>query len=126
MENGAWYSGKVVAGHQNGRKWNYPTANLEQVTPKPTLNNGVYAAWARVENVNYAAMLYVGNRPTLGYEIPVIELHLLDYQGDLYGSDVAFCVVAAVRGEMKFNSIDELVMRISVDEKLIREILNQC
>lgn len=126
MENGNWYSGKVVAGHQNGRTWNYPTANLEQVSPVLSLENGVYAAWTRVGEEKHGAMLYVGSRPTLGYDVPVVELHLLDYQGDLYGKDLEFQVVSQVRGEMKFETVDALVQRISEDEKRIREILKAC
>ena len=119
-----WHSGSVVHGHANGRKWQYPTINLADIHPVISIDAGVYAAKVKVAGKTLAAMLYCGNRPTLNLTEPVIELHLLDFHGDLYGQQVEFVVLDRVRGEQKFASVDELAAQLRADELAIRRLLN--
>lgn len=120
-----WHSGKVVHGNANGRKWHYPTINLTEIEPALDLENGVYAVALRLaDNKTYQGMLYAGTRPTLQLKEKVLEIHLLDYQGDLYGQVVNFQIVKKVREEEKFNSVEALAQQLSEDEKHIRMILN--
>lgn len=119
MEN-KWHSAKVVHGNQNGRKWGYPTINLAEVKPVLNLSTGVYAARVQAVGRFYMAMLYIGTRPTLSLSEPVVEIHLLDFQGDLYGQEVLFQEVEQIRGEKKFGTVEELIYQLQADEKSIR------
>ncbi len=83
----------------------------------------MYAAKVKVAEKTLAAMLYCGQRPTLNLTEPVVELHLLDFQGDLYGQQVEFVVLQRVRGEQKFASVEELVSQLRRDEAAVRELL---
>ncbi len=118
-----WYSGCVIHGLENGRKWHYPTINLADIHPVMSIEAGVYAAKVKVAEKTLAAMLYCGQRPTLNLTEPVVELHLLDFQGDLYGQQVEFVVLQRVRGEQKFASVEELVSQLRRDEAAVRELL---
>ena len=118
-----WHSGSVIHGLENGRKWHYPTINLADIHPVMSIEAGVYAAKVKVAEKKLAAMLYCGHRPTLELSEPVVELHLLDFQGDLYGQQVEFLVLDRVRGERKFASVDELAAQLRADELAVRELL---
>ncbi|MCQ2280635.1 MAG: riboflavin kinase [Bacteroidales bacterium] len=120
-----WHSGTVVHGNANGRKWNYPTINLANVEPALAVENGVYAVVLQLsEKELFQGMLYVGTRPTLKLSERVFEIHLFDYQGDLYEQTVSFRIVKRVRGEMQFDSVTALAKQLSEDEKNIRLLLN--
>jgi len=109
-------AGKVVRGDEVGRKLGFPTANLEfsgLVIP-PT---GVYAAHALVRGGRHRAVLNIGRRPTLEMPDPQlrVEVHLLNFQGDLYGEDMEVEFVQKLRDEKKFASVEELKTQISHD-----------
>ena len=97
---------------------------MADIHPVISIDAGVYAAKVKVAGKTLAAMLYCGNRPTLNLTEPVIELHLLDFHGDLYGQQVEFVVLDRVRGEQKFASVDELAAQLRADELAIRRLLN--
>lgn len=118
-----WYSGTVAHGLQNGRAFGYPTANLTDVTPLLELAPGVYAAKVLVHGSEYGAMLYVGTRPTLGLTESTLEIHLLDFDGDLYGTSLQFAMLGKIRDERNFPSVAALVEQIRRDEAEIREHL---
>ena len=118
-----WYSGTVAHGLQNGRTFGYPTANLTDVTPPSELSPGVYAAKVRFNGSEYGAMLYVGTRPTLGLTESTLEIHLFDFDGDLYGTSLAFALLGKIREERNFSTVAALVAQIRRDEAGIREML---
>lgn len=118
-----WYSGTVAHGLQNGRAFGYPTANLTDVAPPLELTPGVYAARVRVSGSEYGAMLYVGTRPTLGLTEPTLEIHLFDFDGDLYGISLEFALLGKIRDERNFPSVAELVAQLRRDETEIRAVL---
>jgi riboflavin kinase / FMN adenylyltransferase len=109
-------AGEVQGGAQRGRQLGFPTANLipppEQVLPA----HGVYAGEATIASgVVYPSVANVGTRPTFGEQQPLIEVHLLDFTGDLYGQQVAFDFVERVRTIRRFESIDALRAQIAED-----------
>lgn len=128
-ENGTaglvWYSGMVAHGLQNGRTFGYPTANVTGVTPPLELAPGVYAAKVRAGGSEYGAMLYVGTRPTLGLTESTLEIHLFDFDGDLYGTSMEFALLGKVRDERNFPSVAALVEQIRRDEEEIRRLLGK-
>lgn len=83
----------------------------------------MYAARVKVAEQTLSAMLYIGSRPTLNLSEWVVELHILDFQGDLYGERVEFAVMQRVRGERKFASVDELAAQLQRDETEVRKLL---
>ena len=119
------YIGKVVSGNKIGREIGYRTANIEVEREYRLIEtSGVYATYVDYEGKEYKSMTYIGRKPTINNdEIENIEVHLFDFDGDLYDKDIKVRFVARVRGEQKFESLDALKKQIQIDEKNIREIL---
>lgn len=128
-------SGTVVMGRQNGRRMGFPTANLvlepaEQLLP----HLGVYATRVHLASEtmptgtmqSWPAMTNIGRRPTLdnGEDI-TFETHLLDYQGDLYGSHLNIDFIARIRDEKRFDGLEALTRQIADDADTTRRILNR-
>jgi len=115
--------GRVVRGDGRGRTLGIPTANLaaeDQLLPA----HGVYAGRCRVADGGWrAAVVNVGERPTFGGAGLVVEAHLLDFAGDLYGASLRIALVARLRGEQRFASAAELVSRIREDIAAARAVL---
>jgi len=115
-------SGHVGYGQQLGRQWNVPTANVHLRRYRSPLN-GVFAVKVSLANgecVNGVAN--VGVRPTLGEKIkPILEVHLLDYEGDLYGKMIVVEFLHKLREEQKFASLDLLKEQIYRDIDDARE-----
>lgn len=116
--------GTVEAGDQLGRTLGFPTANLNphgELLPP----NGVYAARAVVAGQKWPGMVNLGVRPTVASGKPVrrLELHVLDFEGDLYGQSIEVLFVKKLRDEQRFASTDELRAQIARDEAEARAIL---
>ncbi len=116
-------SGTVEGGFKIGRTIGYPTANIRLSTPRKLLPPaGVYAVRTLLDKEWYPSMMYFGNRPTLQVDLPPsLEVNLLDFQGDLYGSEVMIELCSFVRGEMKFDNIEILKKQIAQDERVVRD-----
>ena len=116
--------GKVVAGDRFGRQLGFPTANLD-VAGMTLPPMGVYAAAAKVSGQFYRAALNVGLRPTLNSPEPQlrVEAHLLDFDGDLYGSEIEVEPGAKLRDERKFHSLNELREQIGLDVAAVRSLI---
>jgi len=114
----------IVAGDQLGHQLGYPTANLETdgfVLPP----NGVYAAHAAVGGQTHPAVVNLGHRPTLHQPTPQIrvEVHLLDFDRQIYGEEMEVTFTARLRAEMKFSSLESLREQIGRDVAAAREIM---
>jgi riboflavin kinase/FMN adenylyltransferase len=120
--------GRVVMGDQRGRTIGFPTANLavEAVLPPA---DGVYAVIARElrdgERVLYSGVANLGTRPTFAAGRSV-EVHLFDFERDIYGSELRVGFVGRVRGEQRFSGIDELRGQIARDCTRARELIRDC
>ncbi|MET4781840.1 bifunctional riboflavin kinase/FAD synthetase [Glaciihabitans sp. UYNi722] len=116
--------GEIVHGEQRGRELGYPTANLSAALEGFIPADGVYAAYATVDDRTMPAAVSVGNNPTfVGVPEKQVEAHILDETLDLYGATVEVSFVEFIRGMVKFSTIDELVAQIGRDEERVREIL---
>lgn len=117
--------GTVTHGDSLGKKIGFPTANLsahnEQFPP-----NGVYAATARMTDGVYRGVVNLGVRPTVtkGTADRVLEIHLLDFDRDIYGRDVEVRFVKFLRPESKFENVDALVAQIRRDVEQARALFN--
>ena len=114
--------GRVVKGASVGREIGFPTANLK-VTSELVPKNGVYAVYATVEGVRHAAALNIGTAPTFGVRESTIEVHILDFNGDIYGRKMAVSFVRRLRDEKTFKTKAALISRIRKDAERAREIL---
>jgi riboflavin kinase / FMN adenylyltransferase len=108
--------GSVMQGDQLGRKIGFPTANLD-VRGLLVPAGGVYAVHAYVDGKRYRGAANIGTRPTLQSSTPElrVEVHLLDFEGDIYGREMEITFVAKLRDEQKFASLDELRAQITHD-----------
>lgn len=112
--------GVVGRGDRRGRELGYPTANVSVPTTVCLPADGVYAGWYhRPGGTRYPSALSLGRRPTF-YEdadVSLLEAHLLDFDGDLYDEPAAVDFVTRLRGQTRFESVDELIDQMSRDVK---------
>ena len=115
--------GTVTRGDNLGKKIGFPTANLsahsEQFPP-----NGVYAAEARIDGELHRGVINLGVRPTVsgGKSERVLEIHLFDFNHDIYGRDVEVRFLRFLRPEKKFENLDALVQQIRRDAEQARQL----
>ena len=115
----------VVHGNHLGRTLGYPTANLELLKNKPfLLAHGVYAVKAEFNHTVYNGMANAGVRPTIDGKTMTIEINLFDFSSSLYGKTLIVYFIDRIRDERKFNSLDELVAQIHLDEQQALKLLS--
>ncbi|MCC7301347.1 MAG: bifunctional riboflavin kinase/FAD synthetase [Bacteroidia bacterium] len=113
-------SGHVVRGEQEGRKLGFPTANLhisDQFKLIPA--NGVYEVTSVLDKKAYRGMMNIGYRPTMGGNELRLEVHLLDFDGDLYGKTLKIAFLRRLRDEIKFSGPEALKAQLLKDKKVI-------
>ena len=112
-------SGTVVTGAARGRKLGFPTANVQftqELLPLP----GVYVVDVAAGGILRRGVANVGFNPTFGENSLGVEVHLIDFRGDLYGQELAVYFRDRIRDERKFKSVDELVRQIQKDVEFAR------
>ncbi len=113
---------QVVGGHRIGRQLGFPTANLNPLDASKLVPAiGIYAVWVWLGAVRYKGMLYIGKRPTLQKDLhPVIEVNILDFEGDLYGKSLVVEFVERFRTDEAFPDVDALVAQLERDREYVR------
>lgn len=117
--------GSIVSGYKIGRTLGFPTANIRVDEPFKVIPGfGVYAVWVDVEEKRYKGMLYIGDRPTLnnGSDIS-LEVNILDFSGDIYNDQITVSFIRFVRGDIRFDSLEELKAQLEEDRRVVRELL---
>ena len=117
--------GHIVSGYKVGRTLGFPTANIRVDGPFKVIPGiGVYAVWVEVEGERYKGMLYIGDRPTLnnGKDISM-EVNILDFSGDIYNDSIRVSFVQYVRGDIKFDSLEELKAQLEKDRCTVNNLL---
>ena len=117
-------AGQVIEGDKRGHTIGFPTANIAVPIDRLVPGRGVYAGIATVGEEAYHAAINVGTRPTFDGQGITVEVHLLDFAGDLYGRSLAASFQARLRGELRFDGIDGLTAQIRRDVERAREVLN--
>jgi riboflavin kinase/FMN adenylyltransferase len=120
--------GVVQQGDQRGRDLGFPTANVAVPDHIQLPADGIYAGWyERPDGSVHAAAISLGRRPTFYDEQPysLLEAYLLDFEGDLYGEQARVRFVSRLRGEERFESVDDLVLQIGRDVAQTREVLDR-
>jgi riboflavin kinase/FMN adenylyltransferase len=118
-------AGRIVAGDRIGQQLGFPTANLD-VAGLALPPGGVYAGLAGVQNKFYRVALNIGFRPTVMSAAPQlrVEAHLLDFSGDLYGTELEVEISERLRNEKKFSTSAELRAQIERDIAMVRRVGN--
>jgi len=125
------FIGTVVKGQQLGRTIGFPTANLQLPQDKFLPKQGVYAvrvsAIATSDTIlnNHPGVMNIGNRPTVDGTYPTVEVHLLDFTGDLYDQKLQIQLEKFLRSEQKFPSLEALKAQIQVDCIIARNFFTQ-
>ncbi len=118
------FSGIVVKGRQLGRQLGFPTANVQVKEHYKLLpGDGVYAVRVSVRNEIKNGVMNVGNRPTVAGIGKTQEVHIFDFNNDIYGESISVELVAFIRNEQKFSSIIELKDQIKSDSEMALHLL---
>jgi riboflavin kinase/FMN adenylyltransferase len=118
-------SGKVKQGQQLGRTLGYPTANIEpKESHKLIPNEGAYAVLVNTPQGEFKGMLNIGKRPTVSSgNATSIEVHIFDFNFDLYNQEISVEFVKRIRDEKKFESKEELKQQLAIDENKCLAVL---
>lgn len=120
--------GIVSDGKKIGRDLGFPTANIRPESKfKLVPKDGVYAVKVKIGDKLYMGMLNIGTRPTFedDGEERSIEVHIIEYEGDLYGLEIKLFFYKRIRNELKFSSIEELVSQLKTDKQQILEFFKK-
>ena len=123
---GTWWriSGVIVGGAGRGTVMGFPTANI-RLEDGVTLMHGIYAVNAYLDGQKLQGAAYLGTRPTFDAGLPVLEIFLFDFEGDLYGKTLDVEFIAFIRNDLKFRSMEALSVQIADDCAKAKDILNR-
>ena len=118
-------NGIVIHGDKRGRQIGFPTANLKpehenKVVPK----NGIYVVKVRVDGKWYGGMMSIGIRPSFTSRKRTLEVHIFDFDEDIYGKTIQVRFIERIRDEVKFDKIEDLVQEMEQDKVKSLKILN--
>lgn len=121
---GHWWrvAGTVVSGAKRGMELGFPTANV-LLAPGTALAHGIYAVRVHLGDGVHPAAAYLGTRPTFDDGAPMLEVFLLDFEGDLYGREIEVEFISFLRGDRRFDSIEDLKVQMARDCSRARAIL---
>jgi len=117
--------GEVVAGSGRGAKLGFPTANVNTGAALAMPPQGVYVSRAHIEGVSYPALTNIGVAPTFGGNQRTVEVHIIDYDDDLYGQEISVDLINRLRDEKKFETPEALKKQMAEDVAQGRIILNR-
>ena len=117
------FGGRVIHGDQRGRTIGFPTANLAIPDKRAMLPNGAYGVYVIIDGEQFKGIANVGNNPTFAGCNRRLEVHVLDFTGNLYNKPVTVQFVKKLRDEKKFSGIEALVKQLHADEEKARQIL---
>lgn len=119
------FSGKIIEGKKMGKKIGYPTANISiENVNKLMPNDGVYAVYIKLNSKDFMGMMNIGYNPTFNASERSVEVHILDFNKDIYGLDVKVSIVEKIREEKKFLSVEDLKKNLDLDKKKVHQLLS--
>jgi riboflavin kinase / FMN adenylyltransferase len=117
--------GRVVHGRKLGRALGFPTANLRLMRRKSPVHGVLAVRVFGIEPKALAAVANLGTRPTVDGTDMLLEVHVFDFIGDLYGQEIEVEFVAKLRDEVKFESLDAMMAQMKIDAAQARELLSK-
>lgn len=118
------FTGEVVPGAGRGRALGFPTANLEAKPEQALPRDGIYATISQINQELFPSVTNIGIRPTFGGGKHIVEVYLLDYEGELYGEKLRIDFIDRLRDEKRFESAEQLKAQIRRDVEQARLILS--
>jgi riboflavin kinase/FMN adenylyltransferase len=118
-----YLAGKVITSDKRGRLLGFPTANLDLEPQQALPNDGIYATITQVDGKRFPSATNIGTRPTFGEGKKMIETHLLDYKGNIYGKEIKVEFMQKLRDEQRFSSSEELKIQIQKDVREVKTVL---
>lgn len=118
-------SGPVVTGAGRGATLGFPTANISVNAAQAVPPDGVYATRADIDGKTYPSLTYIGSSPTFGGKERRVEVYVLDYSGTLYGRELKIAIMERLRGDIVFQSSEDLKRQMAEDVKKGRELLER-
>jgi len=117
-------TGTVILGNQIGKKIGFPTANIE-IDDKHKLipANGVYAVYINIESIIYKGMANIGTRPTLNLKEKSFEVHIFNFDNEIYNKSITVKFIDRIRDEYKFSDLDALKTQLAIDKNNALNIL---
>jgi riboflavin kinase/FMN adenylyltransferase len=120
------FFGNVIHGLGRGKEFGFPTINIKLIDNSLHVKNGVYVVAvtvgrgvARNVSTEHKGMLYVGTRPTLDLQEPTIEIHILDFNEEVYNQQISFQILHKIRDEIQFGSVEKLVEQLHRDKEMV-------
>lgn len=123
IQNIVKIKGKVVHGNKDGSKIGFPTANIE-TNDIVKIKNGVYASYVYIDGVKFNSVTHFGPRTIFDEEDILIEVHILDFDQNIYGKILELTFVEHIRDTIKFKRFEDLINQINKDCDTARRILN--
>lgn len=118
--------GTVIHGHALGRELGFPTANIHTDLPYKLISfQGVYACFVDFKGKEYKGMANIGHRPTVGDDGLSTEVHLFDFDQEMYGETVCLRFVDRIRSEIKFDGIDALKQQLQRDKEMALQLISK-
>ena len=117
-----WYKTKVLPGSKNGRTIGFPTVNLDPHILIGAFKEGIYASKVKYGEKTYIGALYLGPRLVKGEKHTILEIHILDFDKEIYGKEIAFTVGKFIREIQTFKTMEELKNHIILDIESIKSI----
>lgn len=116
-------SAKVIRGDGRGKNIGYPTANLEVVnSDKVVPKRGVYAVEVLLQGKKYKGMMNIGYRPTFNYDRLTLEVHIFNFNAEIYGQLLSIYFKKFIRDENKFPSVKELILQLDKDKEICQKL----
>lgn len=117
-------TGTVVKGLGNGKKIGFPTANLDLDFDYYLPKEGVYIGYAFIDDIKYKAIISVGTHPTIqNLSKPIIEVHVLNFEGNLYGKFIDVAFIKRIRNIITFESLEHLAKQLEKDKEIAKKEL---
>lgn len=120
-----WYSAKVIRGEQIGRTIGFPTVNLELNDQDSMLKTkkGVHYCQVKINGKLYDGLLYFGPRLVRNEKKDVIEIHILEFDQEIYDQEIDFRIIKHIRGVKSINNLNELKEQIGKDIHEVRRLI---
>ena len=119
-------TGRVVKGEKIGRMIGYPTANIDIDSHYKLIpDDGAYAVKVKHADKLYNGMLNIGFRPTVGGSTKTIEVHIFDFNKEIYGDNVSVHFIDKIRSEIKFDDVETLKTQLGIDKNKAKSILTE-
>lgn len=119
-------NGVVVHGDKRGKEMGYPTANIQRLDSRKIIpKNGIYTVKLRFNQKWFGGMMSIGIRPTFQKQKRVLEVHIFDFDQNIYGQKAQLRFLSRTRDEIKYDSVEELIKQMQRDEQESLEILQK-